>query len=162
VSGDDRSWLDGEKRSFSELDRQRREGRSSGERTPPGRASRERSQAATKQYLKDIDAVFSGGSKAEIERLVSAMRDAHGTPGLADACRAFRAAAGPPGDATLISLFLDTGESELILLGLEALRSGHESGDLKLTSGLRSQLRMLAEDNDDDVAEAAEQLLEGL
>jgi len=160
VSGDDRSWIDREKKSFSELDRQRREGRSSGEQQPRGKAARERSEAATKQYLKDIDGVFSRGTKAEIEKLASAMRDALGTPGLADACRAYLAAAGLPEEAPLISLFLDAGEPELVLLGLSALRSGCESGTVKLTGSLRSQLRILAEDADNEVAETAEELLE--
>jgi len=59
-------------------------------------------------------------------------------------------------------MFLDTGEPELILLGVAALRSGQERGNLKPTGSLRSQLRMLAEDSDDDVAEAADELLESL
>ena len=61
---------------------------------------------------------------------------------------------------SLISLFLDAGERELILAGLEALRACHERGGLKPTGGLRSQLRILAEDSDDAVAEEAEELLE--
>jgi len=80
VSGDDRSWVDREKKSFSELDRQRREGRGDGERRPGGKAAEQRSQAATKQYLQEIEGAFSGGKKAEAEKLAGAMRDAHGTP----------------------------------------------------------------------------------
>jgi len=162
MSGDDRSWVDREKKSFSELDRQRRERRPSDEHRPRGKAAQERSEAATKQYLKDIDGAFSHGNKAEIERLADAMRDAHGTPGLADACRAYHEAAGPPGAAPLISLFLDTGEPELILLGFGALRTGCENGSVKPTSSLRSQLRILSEDSDDEVAETAEELLDAL
>jgi hypothetical protein len=162
VSGDDRSGSDREKPSFSELDRRRRERRSSGEQAPRSKAARERSEEATKQYLKEIDGLFSHGDKAEVERLVAAMRDAHGTPGLADACRAYHDAAGLPGEAPLISLFLDTGVPELILLGFAALRAGHESGSLKVTSSLRSQLRILSQDSDDEVAETAEELLESL
>jgi hypothetical protein len=162
VSGDDRSWNDGDKLSFSERDRRRREGRSSDEPRPGGKQSQERADAAAKQYIKAIDGIFSGGSKAEVEKLVQAMRNAHGSPGLADACRAYRDAAGLPAEASLISLFLDTGEPELILAGFDALRAGHESGIVKPTGGLRSQLRILAEDADDDVAEGAEALLEEL
>jgi hypothetical protein len=162
VSGDDRSWVDREKKSFSELDRQRRERSTPEERRPRSKVAQERAQTATKQYLKEIDGLFSKGKKTEIERLVAAMRDAHGTPGLAEACRAYHAAAGPPGEPALISLFLDTSEPELILLGLEALRAGHENGTVKVTSSLRSQLRILSEDADDAVAEGAEDLLESL
>jgi hypothetical protein len=160
MSGDDRSWNDGEKLSFSERDRRRREGHSSDGPRPRDRAGQQRAESAAKQYLKEIDGVFSGGNKAEVDQLVTAMRDAHGTPGLADACRAYLAAVGLPADVSLISLFLDVGEPELILAGLEALRAGHEGGSLKPTGGLRSQLRILAEDSDDAVAEGAEELLE--
>ena len=162
MSGDDRSWMDREKRSFSELDRLRRERRSSGERRPQGKAAQERAQAATKQYMKEIDGIFSKGSKADLERITTAMRDAHGTPGLADACRAYHQMAGLPDEPPLISLFLDTGEPELILVGFEALRIGHENGTVKVTGGLRSQLRILSEDANDAVAEGAEELLDVL
>ena len=162
MSGDDRSWVDREKRSFSELDRQRRERRSSDEHRPQGKAAQERAAAATKQYVREIDGLFSKGNKAELERITAAMRDAHGTPELADACRVYHQAAGLPGEASLISLFLDTGDPEMILVGLEALRTGHANGTLKVTSGLRSQLRILSEDADDEVAETAEELLDTL
>jgi len=62
----------------------------------------------------------------------------------------------------LISLFLDSGERELILAGFNALREGQGGAGLKVTSSLRSQLRMFAEDPDDEIAETAEELLEGL
>lgn len=162
MSGDDRSWVDREKKSFSELDRQRRERRPSDEKRPRGKVAEERAEVATKQYIKEIDGLFSQGKKAEFEQITTAMRNAHGTPGLADACRVYHQAAGLPGEASLISLFLDTGDPEMILLGLEALRIGHENGSVKVTSGLRSQLRILAEDADDEVAEGAEELLDAL
>ena len=52
------------------------------------------------------------------------MRDARGTPGLADACRAYRDAVGLPADARHISCFLDAGDRELVVNGLEALAAG--------------------------------------
>jgi len=162
VSRDDRSWTERDKLSFSELDRRRRERSASDERRPRGKAAQERAQAASKQYLKEIDGIFSGGNKAEVEKLAAAMRDAHGTPALADACRAYLSAAGAPTAAPLISLFLDAGEPEIILAGLEALRLASAGGAVKVTGGLRSQLRILAEDADDAVAEAAEDLLGAL
>jgi hypothetical protein len=162
VSGDDKSWLDGEKKSFAELDRQRREGGSGAPREPRSPAARERSAAASKQYLKEIDGLFAGGDKAAREKLASAMRDAHGTPGLAEACRAYLAAVGPPAEPSLISLFLDSGVLELVLQGYDALRAAGEQGTITLSGSLRSQLRILAEDPDDAVAEGAEELLEAL
>ena len=159
MSGGDRSWNDGDKLSFSERDRQRRE-RSSGGGRPQSEAGREREASATKQYLKEIDHMFSAGARKEIGDLATAMRDAHGSEGLADACRAYRDAAGLPDDVSLISLFLDAGDRELVLAGYDALRASHERGTLNRTVGLRSQLRILAEHSDDSVAEGAEDLLE--
>ena len=158
---DDRpSWVEREKKSFSELDRMRREGGSGGEPRPRSAAAQERATQATKQYVKQIDGTFSSGKGEQREKLAQAMRDARGTPGLADACRAYRDAVGLPADARHISCFLDTGDRELIVNGLEALRQAHEAGDFEMTTGLRSQLRMLAEDPDDEVAERAEDLIE--
>jgi hypothetical protein len=88
------------------------------------------------------------------------MRDARGTDGLADACRAYRDALGVPRDAALLALFLDCGDSALVVAGLEELLEAHREQTLTLTGGLRTQLRMLAQDPDDAVAEAAEDLLE--
>ncbi len=163
MSGDDKNWLDREKLSFAERDRRRRgEGRSADAHEPRNQAERERSDAATKQYLKEADGMFAGGNKAERERLAVAMRDAHGTPALADACRAYHAAGGLPEDLRLASLFLDANDCEVILLGYEALRAGAEKGTIALSGSLRSQLRVLAEDSDDAVADGAEELLEAL
>ena len=113
MGGDDRSWMDREKRSFSELDRLRRERRSSGERRPQGKAAQERAQAATKQYMKEIDGLFSQGNKAELERITTAMRDAHGTPGLADACRVYHQTAGLPDEAPLMACHVLAHVSEI-------------------------------------------------
>jgi hypothetical protein len=157
---DDRpSWVEREKKSFSELDRMRRERRSGGEQRPRGAADQARATQATKQYVKQIDGIFSAGKREEQEKLAQAMRDARGTPGLADACRAYRDAVGLPVDARHISCFLDAADRELVVDGLEALRQAHEAGDFEVTAGLRTQLRMLAEDPDDEVAERAEELI---
>ncbi len=158
---DDRpSWVEREKKSFSELDRMRREGRSGGERRPRSAAAQERATQATKQYVKQIDGTFSSGKGEQREKLAQAMRDARGTPGLADACRAYRDAVGLPADARHISCFLDSADRELVVNGLEALRQAHEAADFEMTAGLRTQLRMLAEDPDDEVAERSEDLIE--
>jgi hypothetical protein len=162
VGGDDEkpSWTERDKLSFSELDRRRRERRDEREPRPRSEKARQRTAQATKQYLKQIDTLFSKDpAGAEGERLAKSMRDAHGTPQLAEACRAYRDALGVPDDPKQISLFLDSGDAELVVAALDALRSGQEAGTLQLTSGLRSQVRMLAQDSDDEVAEAAEELL---
>ena len=159
---DDRpGFLDREKKSFSELDRQRRERRSPEERRPAGPAQRARVESAKKQYLKEIDGMFAKGrGGAEGDRLARAVRDARGTPGLAAACRAYRDAVGAPSEAALVACFLEAGEADVVLQGLEALRAQRAAGSFQTTPGLRTQLRMLAQDSDDEVASAAEELLE--
>lgn len=163
MSGDDDrpGFLDREKKSFSELDRLRRERRSSGERRSASPAQRARVESAKKQYLKQIDSLFAkakGG--AEGERLARAVREARGTPGLAAACRAYRDGVGAPSDLALIAGFLDAGDPEMALCGLDALRAGHAAGRLQATAGIRTQLRLLAQGSDDAVASAADELLE--
>lgn len=161
MSGDDdhRSW-DDRKKSFSELDKQRREGRSSGDR-PRGPVSEARLKAASDQYRKSLDSMFTGSQGgAEGEGLANAIRDAQGTPGLAEACRAYRDAVGMPDDPTLLSAFLDAGDAALVVAGLEALVAGRASGRLEIGRGLRSQLRMLVDGPDADAADLAEELLE--
>ena len=165
MSGDDDrpGFLDRDKKSFSELDRQRRErrGSASGEAGRAGPAQRARLESAKKQYLKQIDTLFAKGrGGAEGERLAAAVREARGTPGLADACRAYRDAVGAPTGAALIACVLDAGEPELVIAGLEALRAERAAGWIELQPGLRTQLRMLAQASDDAVASAAEELLE--
>jgi len=159
MSGDDRSWNDGDKLSFSERDRRRREGRSSPREQRPKGISKAREEAVTKQYLKQLDGLFSktkGG--AEVEKLGAAVRAAHGTSGLADACRQYREVAGFPEDAVLLGMFLDSGDVELVVGGLQALLAACEAEGFKTSGGLRSQIRMLAEDPNDEVAELAEAL----
>ncbi len=163
MSGDDDGpgFLDREKKSFSELDRARRDRSSSGERRPRSPGDQARASAASRQYLKHIDALFAEGKGgAEGERLARELLEARGTPGLADACRAYRVGVGPPGGASEISCFLEAGDAELVLAGLEALDAACQAERLGVTPGLRSQLRRLAEEPDDAVAEAAEELLE--
>ncbi len=161
MSRDDRSWNDGGKLSFSERDRLRREGGKREETRPRG-VSEAKLEQVTKHYVKQLDGMFSSKGGAEVEKLASDVRAAHGTSGLAAACRSYREAAGYPDDTALLSMFLDCGEVELVVGGLEALRALCGSGSFKASSGLRSQVRMLADDANDEVAELAEELNERL
>lgn len=164
MSGDDDrpGWLDREKRSFSDLDRARREKRDGRAERPRSAASQARAKQATKQYLDQIEGLFQAGVHGEADALGRAVLDARGTPALADACRAYRDAVGVPSQARLVSCFLDTGDRELVLAGLEALLSAQAASALDATAGLRTQLRSLAEDSDDEIAGTAEELLEAL
>ena len=158
MTGSDRSWNDGDKLSFSERDRRRREGGSPRKDRPAG-VSKAKEEAVTQHYIKQLDGLFSktkGGS--EVEKLEAAIRAAHGTSGLADACRQHRDAAGFPEDAALLGMYLDSADAELVVGGLKALQAVCEAGGFKASGGLRSQIRMLAEDPDDEVAELAEAL----
>jgi hypothetical protein len=149
-----------ERLSWREVDRRRGGARQRPEDRPKSRDELARDTAAAKAYTKKLDALFvttPGG--AEGERLLQEMREARGTPGLAGACRAYRDALGLPEDLAQLSLFLDSGNSELVLAALGALRAAQVGGTLQPTSGLRTQLRMLTQDADDAVAEAAEELL---
>jgi hypothetical protein len=161
VSGDDERPR--ERRSWREIDQLRDRARSPSERRPRDRAAEQRVAAASKQYVKQLDAMFSGGKGgADGAHLARAVRDAHGTPGLADACRAYRDAVGAPEDPALISLFLDCADAGLVLAALESLRALRDAGGFEPSRGLLSQLRILAQDPADAVADAAEALLEDL
>jgi hypothetical protein len=153
---------DREKLSFAELDRLRRERKAGGggERRPGGAASQARSKQATQAYLKEAGKLFSdapGG--AEGEALGRAVEAAHGTPGLADACRAYREGVGFPDDPALLSLFLDAEEPALVADALRHLAEAHDAGRIAISRGLKSQLRILEQSTDDDVAYEAEELL---
>lgn len=154
-------YLDREKKSFSELDRMRREGRDAGDR-PRGAAAEDRSQQASKAYLKQIDGLFGAPGGKDREALATALLDARGTPELAAACRAYLEGAGLPSQARQISCFLDAAAEDVLLAGLEATRAALAAGTLEVSAGLRTQLRMLADHVDDGVAEAAEVVLEQL
>jgi hypothetical protein len=95
-------------------------------------------------------------------RLAQAIRDAQGTPGLGEACRAYLEALGVPEATALLAAFLDSRERELVLAALESLAERVEEGGLELSAGLRAELRMLADEADDEVAEVAEEILEKL
>lgn len=152
---------DREKLSFSELDRLRRERKhGGGEPRPRGAAAEARAGQATQAYLEEADKLFSGAhGGAEGEALARAVQDAHGTPGLTDACRAHRDALGLPDDASLLSLFLDADDPALVAEAVRQLAAGHEAGAITIARGVKSQLRVLAQSADDDVAYEAEELL---
>lgn len=150
--------------SWSELDKRRDKPRShTAERRPRGAVAEARARSATKSYLKKLDEqLFAKGGRggAEAGRLAAAVRDAHGTPRLDDACRAYLAELGaPPAEPALLGAFLDAEDRAVRVAALEALAAGLAAGRLALGGGLRSQLRMLADGPDDELAERAEALL---
>jgi hypothetical protein len=160
MSGDDRDRDERPRLSWSEVDKLRDKARTrrddSGSRGP---ASDPRSRAATQSYLKKLDrTLFAGGARRDAgTRLGDAVREALGTPGLADACRAYHAELGAPSDPALLAAFLDAPDREIQLVALRALGPG--PARVALSAGLRSQLRTLAAGSDDELAEAAETAL---
>jgi hypothetical protein len=152
---------DREKLTCSEIDRRRRErGRGDDERRPRGPGAQARSEEATGAYLKEVDKLFSdapGGAAGEA--LARAVQAAHGTPGLGDACQAYRDAVGMPDDPALLSLFLDADDPPIVAEAIRTLAAAHGAGTLQVSRGIKSQLRALAQSSDDDVAYEAEELL---
>lgn len=155
-SGDDER----ERPSWREIDRRRDGVGASEARRPRGEGARARETRATRQYLKQIDGLFSketGGARGEA--LARAVRDAHGTDRLAAACRSYRESLGYPDEAALLGVFLDAAEAELVAGALAHLCDLLDGKRLQVKPGMRSQLRTLALGSDDDVAEAAEEAL---
>ncbi len=149
------------RRSWSEIDKLRDGKLREEERRPRSKAEVERATAATNAYLRKMDDLFSkGGGGPEAERLGKAARDARGTPEFDQACHAYVDALGAPRDPQLASLFLDASDVVVLRAALEGVSAALDAEALELTPGLRTQLRMLAEHSDDDVAYAADQLLE--
>jgi hypothetical protein len=152
------------RKSWREID-QARDGtgpRRSEERRPRGAAAEARSRPAPPSDLKQLDRHFSKGQGeggGDAGRLADALRAAQGGPALAEACAQYRDGAGWPRDPALASIFLDSGVRELVVGCLEALAEANTEEPLQLPAGLKSQLRLLAEDSDDAIAGAAEDLL---
>jgi hypothetical protein len=158
VSADDRE--DRPRPSWREID-QRRGGSRQQHDEPKGRAGKLAQAKQTSEVLKQADSLFSleqGGVLGA--RLAKAMRDAHGSEGLAEACREYCREIGTPRDPGLLALLLDSGDPELVTTGLEALLAAKQAGSLELGAGLKSQLRVLQHDRDDTVAGISEELLE--
>ncbi len=148
---------DDRKPTFSERDRMRREG---GPR-PGGRREREMDARRTRESLAAAEALFGseqGGEEGQA--LADAVRSAHGTRDLQGACEAYLSAVGPPRSLELLSIFLDTGEKAISLVALDAVLEQKASGAVEIAGSLKRQIRLLAEDFDDDLASRAEDLLE--
>ena len=152
------------RRSWSEIDRLRDQPRGRrDERASRGPADSARARDAAQQYLKKLDRTLfakGAGGASEADRLATDGREALGTPRLAAACHAYLDAVGPPVEAPLVAAFLDAPDRDLRLAALASLREALGAGGLALTTGLRAQLRSLAEGLDDELAEAAEAALE--
>ena len=101
-------------------------------------------------------------TKEQGEQLAKVIRNSHGSPEFSDACRAFREQVGVPNDPSLLALFLDCDDSALVVAALERLLELAQGDGLEVSTGLRSQLRVLESSFDDAIAEATEDLLAAL
>jgi len=150
------------RRSWAEIDKLRDRPRSrSEERRPRGKAAEARARSATDQYLKKLDRTLFAGTQGGRpgDPHVRRVLDALGSPGLDDACRSYLNEVGSPREAALISAFLDARDRAVRIAGLRALEEALAAGSIEPSAGLRRQVRMLAEDLDDALAEAAEDAL---
>jgi hypothetical protein len=149
---------DGRKLSYSERDRMRRDG---GRRERP-QSGRERAadEKRSKLALAAAEELFTDEKGGQVGKaLAQAVREAHGTKELPAACRAYLEKVGPPASSELASIFLDAGDKAISVPVLDALLGQKSQGKLELEGGLKRQIRLLAEDFDDDLASRAEDLL---
>lgn len=150
---------DREKLSYSERDRLRLD-RSKGHEGPGGRGGRQRQEEQREAALKQAESIFSEeGVGTRGDELAKVVRAAHGSAELPEACHAFVAEVGMPKSVDLLQIFIDTSDPSLSVPALEALLERKQAGELEITAGLKSQLRTLCEDPDDDIAGLSEDLL---
>ena len=149
-----------EKLSWSEIDKLRSGGRTGSSDRPRGQAGRKQAERESREALEEAAALFSGDPGGEEgQALANAVRDAHGTPDLGEACRAYIDALGVPNSLELLQIVLDCGDADMIVPALERLYEQKQGGNLEVTHGLKSQLRILAQEPNDDVAGLSEDLL---
>lgn len=150
---------DDRKLTYSERDRMQREGGAN--RPPRGKWAEAEDAKRTHDALQVADSLFTdekGGQEGKA--LANAVRAAHGSSDLPAACRAYLETVGPPKGSEFASIFLDADDKEISIIVLDALLSQKEAGDFELAGGIKSQIRILSEDFDDDLASRAEDLLE--
>lgn len=152
---------DGRKLSYSERDRLRREGKGGPRRERPlsgkERALEEKRSRLALAAAEELFTTEKGGQAGKT--LANAVREAHGTKDLAAACHAYLEKVGAPASSELASIFLDAGEKAISLPVLDELLRQKSAGALELEGGLKRQIRLLAEDFDDELASRAEDLL---
>jgi len=158
--GDDRDRGEREKLSWSEIDKRRGQGRTSQNAHPRGHAARQRAERDTRTAIADAEALFAadkGGEEGAV--LAAALRDAHGSPDVAAAGKAYLERLGVPDAPELLAILLDTGVRDLVVPALERLLELKQKGRLEVSGGLKTQLRALSQAPDDDVAGLSEDLL---
>lgn len=158
---------EGDKPSFSEMDRRRRDKRrnggngGNGERRPRGEKSQRRARAASAAYRRKVEERLFG-KKADRTRLrlEERLRAAHGTPSFHRTYREYVKAVGMPADVGLLGMLLDLGEEREVLKVVEGIEGVLDTISPEQRSLVRSRLRNLEMSTESDlVADAAADLL---
>lgn len=156
MSDDERPKL-----SWAEIDKRRDGARGKRERGPRGEAAEALSRGATDQYLKKLDRTLFAkeGKGGAGESAAKTVLDAQGSADLIPACQHYLENVGPPQDFKVIAAFLDCRDRSLQITALRALEARLDAESVELPRALLSQVRMLADELDDALAEAAEDAL---
>lgn len=152
---------DGRKLSYSERDKLRREGKLGTKRERPlsgrDRALEEKRSRLALAAAEELFTDEKGGQTGK--NLANAVRAAHGTKGLDAACLAYLEQVGAPASGELASIFLDAADKAVRVPVLDELLRQKREGQLEIDGGLKRQIRLLAQDFDDELASRAEDLL---
>ena len=159
---------DGNKPTFSELDRRRRGKRRGGnngaERRPKGEKAQRRSRAVSAAYRRKVEERLFGkkSDRARI-RLEERLRQSHGTQAFHRTFREYVKAVGMPEDVGLLGMLLDLSDERDVLRVVEGIEGQLERISPEQRSLVRSRLRNLEMSTEfDAVADAATDLLEQL
>ncbi len=156
---------DGDKPSFSELDKRRQQKRRNGSqrRSRSGRNDG-RSRATAAAYKRKVEERLFGkrGDQGRL-RLEERIRNAHGGPNFLQTYREYTRSFGMPGAMGLLMLLLDLEDDREVVRVMEALRNAASEASVDERSLLRSRLRNLEMSvSSDVVADAATDLLSQL
>jgi hypothetical protein len=153
---------DGDKISFSELDKRRREKKSgNGQRGPRGERAQRRSRAATAAYKRRVEEhLFGRSGDAPRMRLEQRLRESHDTPNFLRIYREYVKGYGMPERFPVLLLLLDLEDEREVLRVVEALGIAASDAAPEQKNLLRSRLRNLEMSaSSDALADAAKDLL---
>lgn len=155
---------DGEKTSFSELDKRRRERKSGGGSGRRNDRNSRRGRAAASSYKRRVEErLFGRSGDAPRLRLIERLRKAHETPNFVRTYREYVKGYGMPTDIPLLLLLLDLDDEQEVLRVLEALGTAAVEASHEQRSLVRSRMKNLEMSSPSDaLADAASRLLTNL
>ncbi|MBK7951835.1 MAG: hypothetical protein IPK00_24495 [Deltaproteobacteria bacterium] len=136
---------DGRKLSYSERDRMRREGKGAGRsERPQSGHDRALEEKRSRLALAAAEELFTDEKGGQLGKtLANAVREAHGSKGLAAACQAYLEKVGPPSTGELASIFLDAGRNRSACRCSSALLQQKGQGKLGSSRAAWRQIRLL-------------------